>query len=173
MIKMRGGDAFPVEFFAACFEPDLKERKFRWRARPPEHFKNERACRAWNTAYAGKIAGSLDAYGRHVVCLTYRGATRQVGLDVIAAALGLSTSLCYGMPHPHAVTPDEMVARYDALEAIVDEIEPCSVRQVYYQAVVRGLVGLMEDAAALIAERWEDKHGDERRARRADGLSVG
>ena len=162
MVKMVGGDAFPVEFFAACFEPDLNERKFRWRARPSEHFKSERACRAWNTAKAGKIAGSLDAYGRHVVCLTYRGVTRQVGLDVIAAALGLSTSLCYGMPHSHAVTPDEMEARYDALEAIVNEIEPCSVRQVYYQAVVRGLMEKTEPAydkvqRALVALRREGR----------------
>ncbi len=37
-----------------------------------------------------------------------------------------------------------MEARLDALEAIVDEIQPCSVRQALYQAVVRGVVGKTE-----------------------------
>ena len=72
--------------------------------------------------------------------------TPQLGLDMIAAALGVSASCRYGMPHRQGTTADEMEARYDALEAIVDEISPCSVRQVYYQAVVRGLVEKTEAA---------------------------
>jgi hypothetical protein len=38
----------------------------------------------------------------------------------------------------------EMEERLDALAAIVAEINPCSVRQVFYQAVVRGVVGKTE-----------------------------
>jgi hypothetical protein len=38
----------------------------------------------------------------------------------------------------------EMEERLDALAAIVAEIQPCSVRQVFYQAVVRGVVGKTE-----------------------------
>jgi hypothetical protein len=37
-----------------------------------------------------------------------------------------------------------MEERHDALEAIVAEINPCSVRQTFYQAVVRGIVGKTE-----------------------------
>jgi hypothetical protein len=37
-----------------------------------------------------------------------------------------------------------MAERLDALEAIVEEINPCSVRQTFYQAVVRGIVGKTE-----------------------------
>jgi hypothetical protein len=37
-------------------------------------------------------------------------------------------------------TKAEMFARFDAIFDIVDEIQPCSVRQTYYQCVVRGLV---------------------------------
>jgi hypothetical protein len=32
----------------------------RWRHRPLAHFKDERACRAWNTTYAGQVAGTVD-----------------------------------------------------------------------------------------------------------------
>ena len=38
----------------------------------------------------------------------------------------------------------EMEKRLDALTTIVAEINPCSVRQVFYQAVVRGVVGKTE-----------------------------
>jgi hypothetical protein len=38
----------------------------------------------------------------------------------------------------------EMEKRLDALATIVAEINPCSVRQVFYQAVVRGGVGKTE-----------------------------
>jgi hypothetical protein len=38
----------------------------------------------------------------------------------------------------------EMEKRLDALATIVAEINPCSVRQVFYQAVVRGVVGKTE-----------------------------
>jgi hypothetical protein len=34
----------------------------------------------------------------------------------------------------------EMEARLDAILDIVEEIEPCSVRQAFYQTVVRGLM---------------------------------
>jgi len=33
-----------------------------------------------------------------------------------------------------------MVDRFDALAEIVEEIQPCTVRQVFYQATVRGLI---------------------------------
>ena len=41
-------------------------------------------------------------------------------------------------------TKAEMAKRFDAIEAIVAEIQPCSVRQSFYQAVVRGLVDKQE-----------------------------
>jgi hypothetical protein len=94
MPKVNDGSVYPVEFLRECFVVDASLHKYRWRARPQSHFKSERACKAWNTAYAGKPAGSLDAYGRHVVCLTYGPAKeKQIGLDLIAARLGDSTSL--------------------------------------------------------------------------------
>ena len=37
-------------------------------------------------------------------------------------------------------TKAEMEARAEALIDIVSEIEPCTVRQVFYQATVRGIV---------------------------------
>lgn len=41
-------------------------------------------------------------------------------------------------------TRDEMEARLDAIYAIVRDIEPCGVRQGFYQAVVRGLMDKSE-----------------------------
>jgi hypothetical protein len=41
-------------------------------------------------------------------------------------------------------TAAQMESRYEALIAIVEEIQPCTVRQVFYQAVVRDVVGKTE-----------------------------
>jgi hypothetical protein len=50
-----------------------------------------------------------------------------------------------GMPHKRGrATKDEMAARLDAIRAIVGEIEPCGVRQVFYQTTVRGLMDKTE-----------------------------
>lgn len=38
-----------------------------WKRRPRSMFKSDGDWRKWNTRYAGKIAGGLDAYGRVVV----------------------------------------------------------------------------------------------------------
>jgi hypothetical protein len=43
-------------------------------------------------------------------------------------------------------TRDEMEARLDAIYEIVREINPCSVRQAFYQTVVRGLMEKTEDS---------------------------
>ncbi|MDX1401125.1 MAG: hypothetical protein R3245_04310 [Kiloniellales bacterium] len=40
----------------------------------------------------------------------------------------------------HRATKAEMAARSDALIEIVEEVTPCTVRQVFYQATVRGIV---------------------------------
>jgi hypothetical protein len=51
------------------------------------------------------------------------------------------------MPHKRRrATQAEMEERLDAIKAIVIEIEPCSVRQVFYQCVVRDLVEKTEQA---------------------------
>jgi hypothetical protein len=47
--------------------------------------------------------------------------------------------------HRPRSTKAEMEARHDALWQIVMEMAPCSVRQVFYQASVRGLVEKSED----------------------------
>ena len=50
-----------------------------------------------------------------------------------------------GMPHKrHHATKAEMDERLDAIEGIVGESAPCSVRQVFYQCVVRGLIDKTE-----------------------------
>ena len=50
-----------------------------------------------------------------------------------------------GMPHKRGrATKAEMAARLDAIFAIVEEIEPCGVRQAFYQTTVRGLMDKTE-----------------------------
>ena len=150
MPKVNDGSAYPVEFLRECFVGDASLHKYRWRARPQSHFKSERACKAWNTAYAGKLAGSLDAYGRHVVCLTYGPAKeKKIGLDLIAARLGDSTSLAYGLPRAHGVTADGRSAlRRARSHRCRNSAMP--VRQVFYQAVVRGLIDKTETAYDVV-----------------------
>jgi hypothetical protein len=162
MGKMASGEMYPTEFLDECFELDAERRVYRWRQRPVSHFKSERAAKAWNTAFAGRPAGLKDRYGRNIVCLTYRGVERQLGLDTIAAALGDTASLAYGMPRAQGVTADEMAERYDAIAAIVEEIQPCTVRQCFYQCVVKGVVEKTEAAydkvqRALVALRREER----------------
>jgi hypothetical protein len=59
-------------------------------------------------------------------------------------------------------TKAEMQARYDALIAIAREVNPCTVRQVFYQASVRGIVEKTEDGYnkvqnALVKLRLSDE----------------
>jgi hypothetical protein len=53
-------------------------------------------------------------------------------------------------------TKAEMEARLDALAEIVDEIRPCTVRQVFYQAVVRGLIEKTEDGYSKVQRALVD-----------------
>jgi hypothetical protein len=59
----------------------------------------------------------------------------------------MTTALLRGKPHkrPRA-SKAEIEERLAAIEAIVAEIEPCSVRQVFYQCVVRDIVEKTEAA---------------------------
>jgi hypothetical protein len=162
MAKLAGGSEYPVEFLRECFALDAEMRVYRWRTRPVSHFKSERACKAWNTAFARRSAGVKDRYGRNIVCLTYRGVERQLGLDTIAAALGDTSSLSYGLPRAQGVTADEMNERYDAITAIAADIQPCTVRQCFYQCVVKGVVEKSESAydkvqRALVALRRDGR----------------
>ncbi|MGE4370103.1 MAG: hypothetical protein AB7E12_10520 [Burkholderiaceae bacterium] len=47
-------------------------------------------------------------------------------------------------------TKAEMIERFDRLEAIVNDIKPCTVRQVFYQATVRGVVEKTEAGYAKV-----------------------
>jgi hypothetical protein len=40
----------------SCFSYSIVAGKLFWRVRPVEHFKDQRACNAWNTRYANKQA---------------------------------------------------------------------------------------------------------------------
>ena len=51
-------------------------------------------------------------------------------------------------------TRAEMRLRQDALAEIVREIQPCTVRQVFYQATVRGVVEKTE--AGYVGDRGRD-----------------
>jgi hypothetical protein len=59
----------------------------------------------------------------------------------------MNDALLRGKPHKRArAGKAEMEERHSAIEAIVAEIAPCSVRQVFYQCVVRGFVEKTEQA---------------------------
>ena len=64
-------------------------------------------------------------------------------------------------PFPRA-SREEMSARLDAIFAIVSEIDPCSVRQTFYQTTVRGLMdkterGYIKVQRALMTLRREGR----------------
>jgi hypothetical protein len=51
-------------------------------------------------------------------------------------------------------TKAEMFARFDAIFDIVAEIQPCSVRQAYYQAVVRAIIDKTETDYDKVQTAW-------------------
>lgn len=52
-----------VEYLQSVLRYDAKVGKLYWLKRPTSHFANNRACKSWNTRYAGKEAGTLTSTG--------------------------------------------------------------------------------------------------------------
>jgi hypothetical protein len=80
-----------------------------------------------------------------------------IGDDSSAGSAG-SHDKVYGA-HPIKrvrATKAEMASRLDALVAIVAEIMPCSVRQVFYQATVHGLIEKSEDGYTKVQRALVD-----------------
>ena len=50
-------ESLPLEYLRECFTLDKTAGQLRWKQRPAEHFKTERAAHAWNRKFAGKTAG--------------------------------------------------------------------------------------------------------------------
>lgn len=70
---------------------------------------------------------------------------------------GLSNNVYVTSPIKRVrATKAEMEARLDRLIEIVDEIRPCTVRQVFYQAVVRGLIDKTEDGYSKVQRALVD-----------------
>ena len=74
----------------------------------------------------------------------FREITGHVGVKYAAPAPRIKTR--------HRATADEMAERHDALIAIVADIEPCTVRQVFYQATVRHAFEKTERGYDLVQE---------------------
>lgn len=53
--------------YAKLFDIDFEAGTLTWRTRPLEHFKTERAWKAFNTRDAGKVAGGFDSEGYRVI----------------------------------------------------------------------------------------------------------
>lgn len=51
------------EFLEECFSLDEDEGILTWKTRPLTHFKSLRGMRIWNTKFAGKPAGGINAQG--------------------------------------------------------------------------------------------------------------
>jgi hypothetical protein len=62
---MRNHKVVPIEYLHQCFDADFETGTLTWRTRPREHFKIERAWKAWNATWAGKPAGSINCNTHH------------------------------------------------------------------------------------------------------------
>jgi len=56
-----------AEYLRQCLDYDPETGLFVWKARPQEHFKDNRAYNSWNARYAGQKAGSFDKNGYLVI----------------------------------------------------------------------------------------------------------
>lgn len=59
------------DYLKECF--DYEEGVLRWRVRPVEHFRSERYWKAWNSKYAGEVAGSVGTCGYVMIRMTANG----------------------------------------------------------------------------------------------------
>lgn len=50
------------DFLRECFSYNRRSGEMIWRERPLKHFVDKRACRSWNTRYAGRPAGRIATY---------------------------------------------------------------------------------------------------------------
>jgi hypothetical protein len=60
----------PKKYLRECFDYSPETGELRWRQRPGNHFVKDRDCSAWNTRFAGQVAGN-SSDGRQIVILDY------------------------------------------------------------------------------------------------------
>ena len=56
-------EALTAEYVRQILDYDPDTGEFRWKARPVDHFQDERARKIWNTRFVGTIAGSHNSHG--------------------------------------------------------------------------------------------------------------
>jgi hypothetical protein len=71
-----------------------------------------------------------------------------------------AAALSYSHAKRSRSTKAEMEARYAALYAIVDEQKPMTVRQIFYQATVRGLIPKTENGYQMVTTALADMRRD-------------
>ena len=52
-----------IEYIKSLFDADFLHGNLIWNHRPRDHFQSDQGFKMWNTNYAGKQAGGLDAKG--------------------------------------------------------------------------------------------------------------
>lgn len=60
MVKTCRSEVLSKDFLEECFEANFEEGTLTWKTRPRNHFTTQRAYGAWNSNYAGIVAGSTS-----------------------------------------------------------------------------------------------------------------
>ena len=107
----------PISLLRECFDLDpTAPSRLRWRPRPLARFAgNERACRTWNTRFAGKPAGSLKKGSGYWVVTLKIARAGPIGTHRIVVALTKGEwPADEKLEKPTAMTTETVVFAYEA-----------------------------------------------------------
>ena len=100
---MSAGPEIPVEFLHERLIYDPASGELRWRPAPI-------FGEAWNTRYAGKVAGGRNSDGYFSLCLTYRGRELRLLAHRIAFAMAYERWPVNEIDHKNRVRSDNRLA---------------------------------------------------------------
>ena len=90
---MAARDLPEAAYLRECLDYNPDTGEFRWKERPPWHFRSTAVCRTWNGKWAGKLAGTGGPLGYRVIGVN----------SVTLKAHRLAWVLMHGAPVPAAL----------------------------------------------------------------------
>lgn len=131
------------EALAELLDYDPESGLLRWRARPREMFTTARDRSAWNTRYAGRLAGTRHCGGYLQISLKVPGCV------VLAKAHRIIWKLLYG------VDPDEV----DHIDGDGINNRLVNLRDVSRQENARNVARPVTNTSGVAGVRWDEDRG--------------
>jgi hypothetical protein len=115
----------PRKFLQRCFDYDPLTGVLKWKKRPRAHFKSVMAMRAWNTRYAGSVAGTHNTSGALGVGVSPYGVL--LSHRMIVVLMGVPLDITQEVDHKNRKRDDN---RWENLRVCTDQQNAWNAKQV-------------------------------------------